>query len=153
MMRAPRERARRHMAKRPTKREKKNEGKSKRSPAKKRAELYQLLKRTVGDVPASQLRARAADINAELAAQMLSVAWLKLHYAGRDPEGNGWVKADDITFASSSRVSWSIWPEWAYGVAEGAIHFDKHLFVVYSTSGDPPDGNNITLALCSDAGD
>jgi hypothetical protein len=32
------------------------------------------------------------------------------------------------------------WPEWAFGVAEGALHFNKKVFVVYNNQ---PFGNNL----------
>ena len=45
----------------------------------------------------------------------------------------------------SSSIS-TDWPEWAYGVAEGAVHFNKQVLLVYNN--DVPSGANILFVGC-----
>ena len=40
----------------------------------------------------------------------------------------------------------STWPEWAYGVAEGALHFKKKVFVTFT---DLPFGSNLLAVSCT----
>lgn len=60
--------------------------------------------------------------------------------AGRNSSGEGHVQ---INIGSSGYNS--IWPEWAYGVAESALHFNKKVFVLYN---DQPLGSNLLEVLC-----
>ena len=60
--------------------------------------------------------------------------------AGRDSSGSGWVQVN-----ISSGGFASTWPEWAFGVAEGALHFNKKVFVVYNNQ---PFGNNQPHVPC-----
>jgi hypothetical protein len=74
----------------------------------------------------------AAGISADLGSIVL---------AGRFSDGSGWVQVN-----ISSGGFASTWPEWAFGVAEGALHFNKKVFVVYNNQ---PFGNNLLQALCT----
>jgi hypothetical protein len=60
--------------------------------------------------------------------------------AGRFSDGSRWVQVN-----ISSGGFASTWPEWAFGVAEGALHFNKKVFVVYNNQ---PFGNNLLQVLC-----
>ena len=60
--------------------------------------------------------------------------------AGRTSSGSTMVQ---INIASGG---WSSnWPEWAYGVAEGALHFNRKVLVVYN---NVPSGSNLLSASC-----
>jgi hypothetical protein len=61
--------------------------------------------------------------------------------AGRFSDGSGWVQVN-----ISSGGFASTWPEWAFGVAEGALHFNKKVVVVYNNQ---PFGNNLLQAVCT----
>ena len=61
-------------------------------------------------------------------------------YAGRSSTGSGQVQID-----ISSGGYASTWPEWAYAVAEGALHFNKKIWVIYNNQ---PFGSNLLQALC-----
>jgi hypothetical protein len=74
----------------------------------------------------------AAGINADIGS---------IVYAGRTSSGSGPVQ---VNIGSSGFAS--IWPEWAFGVAEGALHFNKKVFVIYN---DQPFGSNLLQVLCT----
>jgi len=59
--------------------------------------------------------------------------------AGRFSDGSRWVQVN-----ISSGGFASTWPEWAFGVAEGALHFNKKVFVVYNNQ---LFGNNLLQVL------
>jgi hypothetical protein len=61
--------------------------------------------------------------------------------AGRNSSGSGMVQIN-IGLGGYS----SIWPEWAYGVAEGALHFNRQVLIVYN---NVPSGNNLLAAYCT----
>lgn len=61
-------------------------------------------------------------------------------YAGRTSTGSGQVQVN-----ISSGGFASTWPEWAFGVAEGALHFNKKVWVIYNNQ---PFGNNLLQVLC-----
>jgi hypothetical protein len=61
--------------------------------------------------------------------------------AGRFSDGSRWVQVN-----ISSGGFASTWPEWAFVVAEGALHFNKKVFVVYNNQ---PFGNNLLQVLCT----
>jgi hypothetical protein len=67
--------------------------------------------------------------------------WGRVTFIGRDLSGAGWVQ-----FNIGTTGYGSIWPEWAYGIAENAIHFNKWLFVQYSGQ---PFGENLLLVYCT----
>jgi hypothetical protein len=70
----------------------------------------------------------------------ISVAIGSIGLAGRNPSGSGSVQLN-----IGSGGYGSIWPEWAYGVAEGALHFNKKVIVLYN---DQPFGSNLLQVLC-----
>jgi hypothetical protein len=61
-------------------------------------------------------------------------------YAGRSSSGSGQVQVN-----ISSGGFASTWPEWAFGVAEGALHFNKKVWVIYNNQ---PFGSNLLQVLC-----
>jgi hypothetical protein len=64
----------------------------------------------------------------------------QIRQAGRYPTGDGFV---GIQIGSTT---WSsLWPEWAYLIAEGALHFNKQVLVMYN---DQPFGDNLVLVVC-----
>jgi hypothetical protein len=75
-------------------------------------------------------RLNAAGISADLGSIVL---------AGRFSDGSGWVQVN-ISLGGFA----STWPEWAFSVAEGALRFNKKVFVVYNNQ---PFGNNLLQAL------
>jgi hypothetical protein len=101
---------------------------------------------TVG--PPEELPARVAAINQEVALGVaFSALYMRVVYAGRDEWGRGWVcvqRPEDPFHAGTS-----VWPEWAYPVAEGAVRSSKQLIVWFLDSGTGPDGSNITMAVCT----
>jgi hypothetical protein len=64
-----------------------------------------------------------------------------IFYAGRKPDGSRWVNV----LLSTGVQAFSPWPEWAYGVAEGALHFNKKVDLMYR---DVPLGSNLLWVLC-----
>src|SRR5262249_28065762 len=115
---------------------------TKRSDAKSRATskvIQEVLSASKGD-----LRAALPRVETLLAPAALGVAFVTVEYAGRDADENGWVS---ISYVGGSQFSYSIWPEWAYGVAEGALHFGKQLLLVFPAN-EVASGGNLTLALC-----
>jgi hypothetical protein len=62
-------------------------------------------------------------------------------YTGRMSSGSGQVQ---VNIGSGGFAS--TWPEWAFGVAEGALHFNKKVFVIYN---DQPAGSNLLQVLCT----
>jgi hypothetical protein len=60
--------------------------------------------------------------------------------AGRYSDGSNYV-----WLAVSSGGFGSPWPEWAYGIAERALHFNKRLLVAYNNQ---PFGNNLLQVAC-----
>jgi hypothetical protein len=60
-------------------------------------------------------------------------------YAGRASSGSGQVQ---VNISSGGYAS--TWPEWAYNVAEGALHFNKKVWLIYNNS---PFGSNLLQVL------
>jgi hypothetical protein len=69
--------------------------------------------------------------------------WGRIIFAGRDASGAGWVT---VGLKIGNNEYDSIWPEWAYGIAENALHFNKWLEVQYN---DQPFGENLLRVSCS----
>jgi hypothetical protein len=65
-----------------------------------------------------------------------------LQFAGRYLDGSGWVS---LVLDSNVGSFGSPWPEWAYGVAEWALHFKKQMWIIYNTY---PFGNNLIQVFC-----
>ena len=64
--------------------------------------------------------------------------------AGRDSSGSGWVQ---VLVGSPPMGYGSVWPEWAYAIAEGALHFNKKVLVYYN--GPDPWGSNLVQVACT----
>jgi hypothetical protein len=86
------------------------------------------------DVHVDQLRER-------LKAAGFSADFGSIVYTGRTSSGSGQVQVN-----ISSGGFASTWPEWAFAVAEGALHFNKKVFVIYN---DQPAGSNLLQVLCT----
>jgi hypothetical protein len=85
------------------------------------------------------------DVHIERVAERLKAAGIgsdigSIAYAGRASSGSGQVQVN----VSSGGFA-STWPEWALGVAEGALHFNKKVLVIYNNQ---PFGNNLLQVLC-----
>jgi hypothetical protein len=86
------------------------------------------------------------DVHIEQVTERLKAAGIgsdigSIAYAGRAPSGSGQVQVN-----ISSGGFASIWPEWAFGVAEGALHFNKKVWVIYNNQ---PFGSNLLQVLCT----
>src|SRR6516225_6629984 len=85
------------------------------------------------------------DVHIEQVTERLKAAGIgsdvgSIAYAGRASSGSGQVQVN-----ISSGGFASTWPEWAYGVAEGALHFNKKVWVIYNNQ---PFGSNLLQVLC-----
>src|SRR5262252_5987826 len=83
------------------------------------------------------------DVHIEQVTERLTAAGIgsdigSIAYAGRASSGSGQVQVN-----ISSGGFASIWPEWAFGVAEGALHFNKKVWVIYNNQ---PFGSNLCYA-------
>ena len=84
------------------------------------------------------------DVHIEQVTERLKAAGIgsdigSIAYAGRS-SGSGQVQVN-----ISSGGFASTWPEWAFGVAEGALHFNKKVWVIYNNQ---PFGSNLLQVLC-----
>lgn len=91
-------------------------------------------------VASGELDAHIRQVTETLAAARVASDVGHIAYAGRSSTGSGQVQVNINSggFAST-------WPEWAYGVAEGALRFNKKVWVVYNNQ---PFGNNLLQVLC-----
>jgi hypothetical protein len=85
------------------------------------------------------------DVHTKQVTERLKAAGLgsdigSIAYAGRASSGSGQVQVN-----ISSGGFASTWPEWAFGVAEGALHFNKKVWVIYNNQ---PFGSNLLQVLC-----
>ena len=85
------------------------------------------------------------DVHIEQVTERLKAAGIgsdigSIAYAGRASSGSGQVQVN-----ISSGGFASTWPEWAFGVAEGALHFNKKVWVIYNNQ---PFGSNLLQVLC-----
>jgi hypothetical protein len=85
------------------------------------------------------------DVHIEQVTERLKAAGLAMDigsvlYAGR----NGGL--GQVVVNISSGGFGSLWPEWAYQVAEGALHFNKKVLLIYI---DQPVGDNLGIVLCT----
>jgi hypothetical protein len=92
-------------------------------------------------VPTADLEVHIEQARERLKAAGLSVDFGFIAYAGRMSPGSGQVQVNIGSggFASS-------WPEWAFSVAEGALHFNKKVLVIYNNQ---PFGSNLLQVLCT----
>src|SRR5262245_37934701 len=86
------------------------------------------------------------DVHIEQVTKRLKTAGIgsdigSIAYAGRNPSGSGHVQ---VNIGSGGFAS--TWPEWAFGVAEGALHFNKKVWVIYNNQ---PFGSNLLQVLCT----
>jgi hypothetical protein len=58
-----------------------------------------------------------------------------VEYVGRDPTGQHLPVYVKLTSGGYS----SDWPEWAYAIAENALHFNKRVMVTYNNKPHGPD--------------
>jgi hypothetical protein len=91
-------------------------------------------------VKSAELDVHLKQVTEKLAAAGLASDVGYIAYAGRSSTGSGQVQVNINSggFAST-------WPEWAYGVAEGALRFNKKVWVIYNNQ---PFGNNLLQVLC-----
>jgi len=92
-------------------------------------------------IDTADLDVQLKQMTEKLNAAGISVDLGSIVLAGRFSDGSRWVQVNigSTGFASA-------WPEWAFGVAEGALHFNKKVVVVYNNQ---PFGNNLLQALCT----
>src|SRR5262249_57578643 len=64
-----------------------------------------------------------------------------IFYAGRSSSGSSWV-----TIIIRGSTFGSTWPEWAFGVAEGALHSNKEVLGLYAIQ---PFGSQRRQVVCS----
>ena len=57
-----------------------------------------------------------------------------------------WTSGPYVQVNISSGGFGAFWPEWAYGIAEGALHFNKKVWVIYNNQ---PFGSNLLQVLCT----
>lgn len=88
----------------------------------------------------SDFEAYLKQITEKLVAAGLSSDVGTVAYAGRDATGAGKVQ---VNVPSGGYAS--TWPEWAYGVAEAALHANKKVWVIYTVT---PFGTNLAQVLC-----
>ena len=85
--------------------------------------------------PVMQEKLKAAGISVDIG---------RIDYVGRaiweDPSGDHRVQ---VTVGQGSFAS--DWPDWAFGVAEGALHFNKKVLLAYN---DRPLGSNLLEVDC-----
>jgi len=104
--------------------------------------LHVVLKTMDGSVaPNGDFEAYHKEISGKLTAAGLASDVGSIAFAGRTSAGSGQVQLNIPSGGFSST-----WPEWAYGVAEGALHFNKKVWVIYS--GSSPFGANLLNVLC-----
>jgi len=80
------------------------------------------------------------EVTQKLAASGIASDVGTIAFAGRDSSGQGEVQFNTSTMGYSSS-----WPEWAYQIAESALHFNKQVWVIYK---DKPFGTNLLTVLC-----
>jgi hypothetical protein len=85
------------------------------------------------------LDAQVRQVTTALAAAGIGSDIGTIAFAGRSSTG-GLVQVNIPGGGFSSQ-----WPEWAYGVAEGALHFNKKVWVIYNNQ---PFGSNLIQVLC-----
>jgi hypothetical protein len=91
-------------------------------------------------IDTADLDVHIKQVTERLKADGISAATGYVTLAGRDSSGSGyvWVNLSSGGFGSP-------WPEWAYGIAEGALHFNKTSLVVYNSEAF---GSNLLQVFC-----
>lgn len=85
--------------------------------------------------------AHVAQASTELARSGINAGFGSIYSVGRIADGSGIVQVD---IDSGGFVS--VWPEWAYGVAEAALHWGRKVLIVYK---DQPIGSNLMQVVCT----
>jgi len=91
-------------------------------------------------IPTADLDAHIEQLGEKLKAAGIGSELGSILLAGRTPSGS-WVSVN-----ISSGSYGSTWPEWAFGVAEGALHFNKKVLVLYNNQ---PFGSNLLEVNCT----
>jgi hypothetical protein len=92
-------------------------------------------------IPTADLDVHIKETERLLKPAGFSLKYGVIAYVGRTYRGSrhAQVNVDSGQFSST-------WPEWAFGVAEGALRFNKRVVVVYKN--DRPIGRNLLNVLC-----
>ena len=88
----------------------------------------------------SDLDLQLKQVTEKLSPAGIQVGQGSIALAGRNLSGSGVVAINIGSTGYSSE-----WPEWAYGVAEGALHFNRKVLVVYNND---PFGSNLLQVYC-----
>jgi|SRR6516162_9161255 hypothetical protein len=93
------------------------------------------------------------DLDAHLkqmtAASGISVSSGHVEYIARSwrNPAEGWVNLAITAGPNQGAAFFSVWPEWAYNIAEGALHFNKQMMVSYDST-TLPMGNSLLGVIC-----
>jgi hypothetical protein len=90
------------------------------------------------------LNVQLKQLNEKLSPAGITVSYGSIAYAGRNSSDSGQVMINAPTGGNIWYAS--TWPEWAYGVAEGALHFNQQVLVTYN---DVPFGVNLLDVFCT----
>ena len=114
---------------------------TKATPTKKAGPKLAMVLKALSDAATTEktLDAQVKQVTTALAAAGVSSATGTIAFAGRSSTG-GLVQVNIPAGGFSSQ-----WPEWAYGVAEEALHFNKKVWVIYNSQ---PFGGNLIQVLC-----
>jgi hypothetical protein len=114
---------------------------TKATPIKKASPKLAMVFKALSDAATTQttLDAQVKQVKTVLAAAGVGSDVGAIAFAGRSSTG-GLVQVNISTGGFSSQ-----WPEWAFSVAEGALHFNKKVWVIYNNQ---PFGSNLIQVLC-----
>lgn len=114
---------------------------TKATPTKKAAPKLAMVLKTLSDAATTHktLDAQVKQVTTVLAAAGIGSDIGTIAFAGRSSTA-GLVQVNIPSGGFSSQ-----WPEWAFGVAEGALHFNKKVWVIYNNQ---PFGGNLIQVLC-----
>jgi hypothetical protein len=94
----------------------------------------------------TDLDAQIKQVREKLSPHGVNVDFGTIIMAGRrHSDRSGLVQVDVPSTGNNPGQYSSPWPEWAYGVAEGALRFNKQVVVLYN---DVPLGANLILVYC-----
>ncbi len=114
---------------------------TKATPTKKAGPKLAMVLKALSDAATAQrtLDAQVKQVTTALAAAGIGSDIGTIAFAGRSSTG-GLVQVNVPAGGFSSQ-----WPEWAFSVAEGALHFNKKVWVIYNNQ---PFGSNLIQVLC-----
>jgi hypothetical protein len=114
---------------------------TKATPTKPAGPKLAMVLKALSDAATTQttLDAQVKQVTTALAAAGIGSDIGTIAFAGRSSTG-GLVQVNVPGGGFSSQ-----WPEWAFGVAEGALHFNKKVWVIYNNQ---PFGSNLIQVLC-----